>query len=184
MAVGARTRGHLGDDRLVRELSALDFVLRSGLAAFRVEGPNEEWRISEWGTPGFVVTHGEGDRRVDVGVLRKEAPADRDRPSGSVDVYETLATRLIHERHQAVPAGVTPAHWFAGLESRLPSREAWHPEAIAVDGAETPFLRLAEEGHWIAFTDTADTWLYVHSAGRDPGEIRLVRIQDPARDLG
>lgn len=61
----------------------------------------------------------------------------------------------------------------------MPSREAWRPFEIEVDGARQPFERLEQGGDWIAVGDLNDTeCVYVHVEQPDGSPISIATITD------
>jgi hypothetical protein len=144
-------------------------VEQSGLPIYVL--PDAQRRhISEYGTHGFAIRHEAGTRLVDVGVLRKGSREAGTGPIVRTDITDTLATRLLLARYQDVPQGTDSAEWFMSVERDARRAGPWEPIDIEVDGRRRRFLRLEAGGHWVAFVDLGEAWLYVHSVGPSPGE--------------
>jgi hypothetical protein len=157
------------------EAEALRAVKDSGLPIFVLLG-NHKKALVEHGTHGFVISHGDGDQRVDVGVLAKNAGARGDALDVRVHVADTLATRLHLRRKQQVPLGADAAEWFTSIEREARCPQPWEPIEIKVDGRLVSFSQLEADGHWVAYFDIGSAWLYIHSLGTLSESMELSQV--------
>lgn len=99
-----------------------------------------------------------------------------------VRIHDTLATELFFGRYdlpESLKAEEERRQWVRDLLARA-RRGTWTRDVLVVEGEALDALRLDEGGHWVAFVETGDVWLYAHSRGTPIEQVRLVRIADPA----
>ena len=155
---------------------ALQSIDESGLPIYALAGRRAE--IAEHGTQGFAIRQSVEGKFVDVGVLRKSGDAPNAVAGARIDIVDTLATRLMLAAQQTVPHGVDRHDWFELVGREAGKAEGWSALELKVAGHLVRFLHLTADGHWVAFADIGDAWLYVHSLGAPAGSLELVLIDD------
>jgi hypothetical protein len=99
-----------------------------------------------------------------------------------IRIRDTLATELFFGRYdppESLKAEEERRQWVRDLWARA-RQGSWTRDVLVIEGEALDASRLDEGGHWVAFVETGDIWLYAHSRGTPIGQITLVRIADPA----